>query len=188
MFKPKKHRYLADTPLEPESDFPYTSGTSKRDGRCRLDRSEGQFEVTSQTQVAVMSVGEHQDMTDYVLNTGPVSVAVHANDEWQTYVGGVLSIDECPDLDQPNHAVQAVAVNADEDEGYWVIRNSWASDWGEDGFIRLSYGENTCNLAWDVLGVEVQKVDDTAKGATSSSSGNTNNFLAKSEDAAAMEV
>ena len=29
------------------------------------------------------------------------------------------------------------------------VRNSWGTSWGESGFIRLSYGGNTCGIASD---------------------------------------
>lgn len=43
-----------------------------------------------------------------------------------------------------NHCVQAVGVlpiisatNQISDKGYWKVRNSWGSAWGESGHIRL---------------------------------------------------
>lgn len=30
---------------------------------------------------------------------------------------------------------------------YWVARNSWATDWGVNGYIYLQYPLNTCGLA-----------------------------------------
>lgn len=38
-----------------------------------------------------------------------------------------------------DHAVQLVGYSHDFDLGinYWLVKNSWGTDWGEDGFIRL---------------------------------------------------
>lgn len=32
---------------------------------------------------------------------------------------------------------------------YWIVRNSWSSTWGEDGYIYLEMAKNTCGLADD---------------------------------------
>lgn len=151
-------KYFKVHGLEPESDYPYTSGTTKVAGTCKADPSEGVLEVTKATATSIWGYGENADMKDWIMENGPMSVAVAANDAWQTYQGGILTLDDCPD-NQVNHAVQAVALNLDAETPYWVIRNSWASNWGEDGFIRLEYNQNVCNVAADSYGVEVKKMD-----------------------------
>jgi C1A family cysteine protease len=35
-----------------------------------------------------------------------------------------------------DHGVAAVGY--DSDEGYWLVRNSWGGNWGEEGYIRLA--------------------------------------------------
>ena len=29
---------------------------------------------------------------------------------------------------------------------YWIVRNSWNTDWGVEGYIYLQFGKNTCGL------------------------------------------
>ena len=36
---------------------------------------------------------------------------------------------------------------AKPEESYWIVRNSWSTDWGIDGYIHLQLDENTCGLA-----------------------------------------
>ena len=50
--------------------------------------------------------------------------------------------------DRVNHWVQAVGVLAAPD-GYWKVRNSWGKTWGEAGYIRLAYGQDTCAISND---------------------------------------
>jgi len=154
-------QYLQSKPMETEDDYPYEGA----DDTCMLDRSEGKFKVDQIFQVAEMGEGETDDLLRYIQHKGPASIGVAANDDWQTYVGGIMDVDTCP-ADRPDHAVQLVGVSLSSETPYWTVRNSWASSWGEDGFIRLTYGDNTCNIAFDATAVTVKKYD----GASSSSS------------------
>jgi len=60
----------------------------------------------------------------------------------------------CPK--QVDHCVQAVGVDASSN-GYWKVRNSWGTSWGESGYIRLAYGANTCDITNDPTWVNVKK-------------------------------
>lgn len=147
-------KYLKHHALDKEDDYPY----QPEDEKCTAKKHKGYFEVTKATQLSHEGIGE-KHMKNYLMTTGPISIGVAANRDWQTYQGGLMDKDVCPDV-QPNHAVQAVAVNTEAGKPYWTVRNSWAEGWGEDGFIRLTYGKNTCNIAFMGFGVQVKKIGD----------------------------
>merc|ERR1719409_14964 len=60
--------------------------------------------------------------------------------------------------DDQDHCVQAVGFNSTAPTPYWIVRNSWASTWGEQGYIFLEMSENTCGLADDAT-IPTVKVD-----------------------------
>jgi hypothetical protein len=89
----------------------------------------------------------------------PVSVCVNAG-VWNDYTGGVLTSAACGSMasDDQDHCVMAVGFNATAPTPYWIVRNSWATTWGDQGYIYLEMAKNTCGLADDVTIPEV-KVD-----------------------------
>jgi len=82
-------------------------------------------------------------MQTYVGSTGPLSVCVDAN-SWSSYTGGVMT--SCGT--SVDHCVQLVGYGTDAEAGdYWKVRNSWASTWGEAGFLRIKSGKNLCLIS-----------------------------------------
>jgi len=79
---------------------------------------------------------QYNALLEAVATVGPIAITVDAN-EWHDYSSGVF--DGCnqtsPHLD---HNVQLVGYGTDAQAGdYWLVRNSWAPTWGENGYIRL---------------------------------------------------
>merc|ERR1712176_952953 len=99
------------------------------------------------------------------LEQSPLSVCVNAG-TWNDYVGGVLTSAACGSMaaDAQDHCVMAVGFNATAPTPYWIVRNSWATTWGEQGYIYLEMAKNTCGLADDVT-IPVVKVDLTEEEA-----------------------
>jgi len=82
-----------------------------------------------------------------------MSICVDA-EPWQTYQGGVIDRSTCgTELD---HCVQVVGMKEGE---YWIVRNSWNTDWGEDGYIRVKTGENACGIAMEATIVDASDED-----------------------------
>lgn len=124
--------------MELESDYPYTSGSGQT-GTCKFQSSKV-VAGTGLTGYTSIQQSEAQLMT--ALNNGPASVCVAA-DAFQSYRGGILR--SCPG--QIDHCVQAVGY--DSSANYWIVRNSWATTWGEEGYIRIAIGQDLCQIAQD---------------------------------------
>jgi C1A family cysteine protease len=128
--------------IEQEKDYPYTSYQGVT-GTCHAESNKFVVAVNGYT-----TVNGESSMASYVQTKGPLSVCVDAS-SWNSYSGGIMKT--CGK--SVNHCVQAVGV--DTSAGYWKVRNSWGTGWGESGYIRLSYGSNTCAIASDPTYVSV---------------------------------
>jgi C1A family cysteine protease len=66
----------------------------------------------------------------------PIAVNVDATN-WQLYESGIF--DQC--TTNTNHVALAVGFG----DGYWLIKNSWGTGWGVNGYIKIKDG-NTCGF------------------------------------------
>ena len=88
-------------------------------------------------------------MKEHIANVGPVSVCIDASQaSFQLYTSGVYSEKNCK-KSHFSHAVGCVGYGVDDTlgEAYWIVKNSWSTSWGERGYIRISMGLDTCNIA-----------------------------------------
>jgi hypothetical protein len=73
-----------------------------------------------------------------LMSHGPLAVCVRTNNAFQAYNGGVFNACE---NDSVNHVVLIVGWDDDQgSNGVWYIKNSWGTNWGEDGYMRIEYG------------------------------------------------
>lgn len=88
-------------------------------------------------------------------NVGPMSISVAALG-WKDYESGVYQNNgNSTDDWSIDHAVQMVGYGTDSASGqnYWIVKNSWGTLWGEDGFIKLDRpAQEPCNFFGNVCG------------------------------------
>jgi len=78
---------------------------------------------------------------------GPLSICVDAA-TWQFYGGGIISNFCGHSLD---HCVQLTGYNTSASgQDYWIVRNSWGTDWGLNGYLYVERNKDLCGIADEV--------------------------------------
>merc|ERR1712151_331375 len=130
-------KYIETAPLETESEYPYLA--RKSFFGCRT-KSSATKPVTVSTYTDVTSNSPTQ--LKAALDKGPVSIAVEADKSvFQMYTSGILDSAKCGK--KLDHGVLAVGYG----EGYFIVKNSWGSSWGDAGYLKISdSSSNICGL------------------------------------------
>ncbi|KAL7631767.1 UNVERIFIED_CONTAM: hypothetical protein RMT77_017948 [Armadillidium vulgare] len=136
------YEYIAQNGgIDTEESYPYTA----KDGPCKFN---------NQT-IAATDIGwertresDEEDLRKAVATIGPISVSIYASLAFHSYKGGVFEGSIC-DFDSINHAVLIVGYGTTEDgKDYWIVKNSWGSDWGMFGYILMARNkDNACCIA-----------------------------------------
>lgn len=122
-----------------ESCYPYAGFMHHQ---CR---ASGCDEETFYTSDYVDIIPGDTEEMDTIIQQQPIAVAVAANQNWFSYKDGYLTADDCSsDPAELNHGVLLVGIDFEAKQ--WIVRNSWGTKWGQNGYIRLAAG-NTCGIA-----------------------------------------
>eukprot|EP00416_Gambierdiscus_australes_P028040 CAMPEP_0171065478 /NCGR_PEP_ID=MMETSP0766_2-20121228/6867_1 /TAXON_ID=439317 /ORGANISM="Gambierdiscus australes, Strain CAWD 149" /LENGTH=319 /DNA_ID=CAMNT_0011521583 /DNA_START=111 /DNA_END=1070 /DNA_ORIENTATION=- len=132
------YAFMRDHGIPLESDLQYTARTAA----CPQAGLEGAWHATRRARVGGWSQlpsNQADPLKAALVSEGPVVVAVDGNN-WFNYDNGVF--DSCDKDATLGHAVLAKGYGEDIGKKYWLIQNSWGSDWGEQGHIRLVMHDN----------------------------------------------
>ncbi|KAF4669530.1 hypothetical protein FOL46_001353 [Perkinsus olseni] len=142
------YNYTQHYGIDQESTYPYKA----EDERCDTSlekRHDGLpiggvtgFHMLAHTDSALMKA----------VAAAPVSIGMNADGTgFQFYKSGVYSSTSCNDEEGSiDHGVVAVGYGTEKGHDYYIIRNSWGTSWGSDGYFYLKrggvggYGE--CNM------------------------------------------
>ena len=146
--------YVWDEGIMKESDYPYIDNS----GACADDYRKYVAQVTRYDDIAHL---DPVKLKAGVAQHGPISIGVGAgNTAWRSYQGGILDSPDCkPNLD---HAVLLVGYGVEEGREYWIVKNSWSEDWGEQGYVRIliSEGYGVCGVNMTPIWATVKKLAD----------------------------
>ncbi|KAF3707665.1 SH3 domain-binding protein 5 [Channa argus] len=117
-------------------------------GFCHVNSSQLTANIQSYTNV---TSGDAEALKLALFKHGPVAVSIDASHRsFVFYSHGVYYEPACGNtIDDLDHAVLAVGYGTLDGEPYWLIKNSWSTYWGNDGYILMSMKNNNCGVTTD---------------------------------------
>jgi cathepsin L len=126
-----------------ETAYPYEA----KQGSCRYKSAGATTKLSS---YGTLASRDETSLENAIYQYGPASIAIDANhDSFQRYKSGVYNEPACSST-KLDHKVLAIGWGTDP-SAYWLVKNSWGTYWGEQGFIRMTRGKNQCGVATDVV-------------------------------------
>jgi len=126
--------------IDTESTYPYTA----QDGSCKFSAANIGSTLVAYTNV---KSGSEADLETKIV-AGPTSVAIDAShSSFQLYKSGIYYEAACS-ASALDHGVLAVGYATSGSKAYYIVKNSWGTDWGMAGYIEMSKDRNNnCGIA-----------------------------------------
>jgi C1A family cysteine protease len=140
-------QYAMDNGMCSEDSYPYTSSAG----------SAGLCKSSCDPQVTIHACSDVEPSNQLALKEavafGPVSIAIEADQRiFQSYSSGVITSDSCgTNLD---HGVLIVGYGTENGVDYWLVKNSWSSDWGDQGYVKIERSDSKSDAG--ICGVAMQ--------------------------------
>jgi len=128
-------------------DYAMMSELPCEDTMCRnCDRFGTCFAVPNATKHFVAEWGQLKpfaltDMMKEIYARGPILCGIYAHsDSFENYSGGIIT--DATVYPEITHAISVVGWGSENGIPYWIVRNSFGTIWGEEGWFRIQRGSN----------------------------------------------
>ncbi|XP_072338900.1 procathepsin L-like isoform X2 [Scyliorhinus torazame] len=127
--------------IDSEAGYPYTG----RDDSCNYTVK---YKATNCTNYFFVTKGNENALARAAARIGPISVAIDASHQsFQFYHSGIYYEPNCLPYIM-SHAVLVVGYGTTSGLNYWIVKNSYGVEWGNEGYILMSRGrQNNCGIA-----------------------------------------
>ncbi|CAG2178663.1 unnamed protein product, partial [Oppiella nova] len=129
--------------LDKEESYPYKGVYHK----CSY---QAQYSGASITGYANVTSGDEDALQEAIATNGPVVVGIDASlSTFRSYKSGVYNDKKCKNAFRDlHHAVVAVGYGTENGQDYYIVKNSWATTYGDHGYIKMARNANNhCGIA-----------------------------------------
>ncbi|KAL8159259.1 hypothetical protein V2J09_000796 [Rumex salicifolius] len=145
--------------INSESGYPYTG----HDGKCNTTKEAKKavsidgYDDVDKSETALLCAAVNQ----------PVSVGIDGSSiDFQLYTGGIYDGDCSSDPDDIDHAALVVGYGSEGDDEYWIVKNSWGTTWGIQGYI---YIKRNTDLEYGVCAINAMASYPTKESSSAPS-------------------
>ena len=131
--------------IDTEDWYPYHA----KQEVCHFDRGHVGATDVGYSEIAS---GDEDALKIAVATIGPISVAIDAShSSFQQFKKGVYYEPICSSRDL-DHAVLVVGYGSENGQDYWLVKNSWGTGWGDNGYIKMARNRNNhCGIATEAV-------------------------------------
>ncbi|KAK9812379.1 hypothetical protein WJX73_006336 [Symbiochloris irregularis] len=140
--------------LASEEAYPYQGVTNF----CRKDVPQAAKFSGKYVEVT----GGEEALKEALYTKGPMTVSVDAGpDAFQFYKSGVFDEAKCQtQLDKLDHAVIISGYGTSpEGQHYWLVKNTWSTNWGDKGYIQIARQPDDCGIASQPIYIDFDHVE-----------------------------
>jgi len=157
-------KWSEDVGLIPESCAAFSQGGGSCHAPKNCDLGSTRFRAHNHHYVGGYYGGsEEKVIRQELVNTGPVVMSFEPKEDFMYYKSGIYKSGPNKihqEWEQVDHAVLLVGYGQDDSQPYWVMQNSWGTDWGEGGYFRMARGSDESGCESIVVAAEVLEEDN----------------------------
>jgi len=141
---PSAWSYMEKSGLVTDACFPYTAGNGQA-ATCATKCADGEAFTRTKAKNSYAIKGA-ANMQKEIMTNGPIQVAFNVFKSFMTYKSGVYKKHFWEILPEGGHAVKIVGWGVENGEDYWLVANSWNTNWGLEGFFKIQRGTDQSGI------------------------------------------